>query len=147
MITIDQVKDDIRSGKSTRIYYSTASFWWTHLDADLEDSTAMGKLAQSNKRDAIMASMTVPKDEKDRMAKLFAGLETMHQIPLDPDGCPLMQTDKPLGWVEAAEQQSDHFGKHGLAAFIKTHHQNHDGQPFRTWPEVNSWIDINIFTP
>lgn len=37
-ITLEQIKKDIESGKSDKIYYSSATTWWTHLEEDLIDA-------------------------------------------------------------------------------------------------------------
>ena len=42
-ITLDQIKKDIAEGKTSAIYYSSKTLWWTHLDTDLEESTEIGK--------------------------------------------------------------------------------------------------------
>ena len=46
MITLEEVKADIKSGKSKRIYYSQNNLWWTHLDSDVIEAREQGKKAQ-----------------------------------------------------------------------------------------------------
>ena len=42
MYTLEQIKQDIKDGKSKKIYYSTHTLWWTHLDSDLQEATIEG---------------------------------------------------------------------------------------------------------
>lgn len=68
-------------------------------------------------------------------------------LPCDPRGGMIL-TDNPRCFLRAAETSPDHFGKHGLKAFMAAHHENmalrkDDPWPgcFSTWEEYNDAID------
>ncbi len=67
-----------------------------------------------------------------------------HGLPCDPRGGVLFQTEDVEGFLRCAEQGPDHYGKHGLRAFMAAHHLNclhseEDPRPWcmRTWDEYN----------
>lgn len=73
------------------------------------------------------------------------------QLPCDPRGSVLFETDKPLDFIEAAEKNQNHYGKHGLEAFVAAYHGNvttDAGRPtsFDSWDEYNTLIDAKITT-
>jgi len=139
-ITLKQIQDDIESGKSTHIFYSTAGCWWTHLESDLEDATKTGRQQTKENHERMMADPKVPQEEKDRMKGLYeyAG-KGSH--PVGPDGAPLMQMDDPNKWMQDALSKPDHYGKHQLDALLLSHHQNCDNQNFDSWKGYNAVLD------
>ncbi len=141
-MTIEQVRADIISGKSKRIYYSAHTLWWTHLDSDIEESTKIGQIAMDEDSKKFMARTDIPESEKERYKALkeIANRSAV-TIPLDPTGCTLYQTDDLMEWINRAEKLPDHFGKHGLKAFMMSHHQNCK-QCFGRWEDYNNFIDI-----
>lgn len=69
-------------------------------------------------------------------------------IPCDPRGGVLLQTDDVQGFLEAAEKNVTHYGRHGLRAFMAAHHANtqvgeHDERRtcFETWEPYNRLLD------
>ena len=68
-----------------------------------------------------------------------------HQLPCDPRGSVLMQGE--LGkFLEAAKANPDHYGKHGLKAFMAAYHGNlltDDGRPtsLERWAKYNEILD------
>lgn len=69
-------------------------------------------------------------------------------LPCDPRGSVLMMTDDVEGFLKAAENSSFHYGKHGLRAFMASHHLNCiesliSMRPWcePTWQEYNNAID------
>lgn len=69
-------------------------------------------------------------------------------IPCDPLGGVLMQTDKVEEFLEAAEKNPGHYGRHGLRAFMAAHNDNcvlshQDPRPacFRSWEQYNDALD------
>jgi len=69
-------------------------------------------------------------------------------LPCDPRGGMLMMTDDVEGFLSAAEANPEHYGKHGLRAFLAAHHRNMtrsraDVRPwcFRTWAEYDAVLD------
>lgn len=124
-ITLERIEQDILEGKSRMIYYSARGAWWTHLDSDLENATQMGHQLQAERHQAFMASDEVSEEKKLHMAALMNKLtEADHQLPLDPFGCPLFQTDRLTEFVAAAKKNAAHYGEHGIDAFVAAHHQN-----------------------
>lgn len=67
-------------------------------------------------------------------------------LPCDPRGCTLLQTDNIEGFLKSAVENSDHYGKYGLTAFVLAYHGNiikPDGSPtsFRRWDDYNQLLD------
>lgn len=144
MITLEQIKADIKAGRSTQVYFSPACLWWTHLDDDLKDSTKAGRVMQKRNHEALMMSPNLSDEKRNQLDALYKIAsdipeENMMGIPLDPWGSPLMMCDA-KGWVDAAEGDVPHFGKHGLLAFVRTHHQN-SNEKLLKWAQVNEAID------
>lgn len=73
-------------------------------------------------------------------------------LPCGPSGEMLLETDNPMGFIAAAENSVDHYGKHGLKAFVAAYHGNlldDNGTPtsFKTWQEYNDLIDKQLSEP
>jgi hypothetical protein len=100
--TIEQVKADIASDPAAMIFYAVHSCWWTHNPKHL------GKASPPK-------GITVNGVEIEP-----------HLIPVDPRGSVLMQTREgdALTFIENAEKDPSHYGKHGLSAFMAAHHEN-----------------------
>lgn len=69
-------------------------------------------------------------------------------LPCDPRGSVLLQTDAPLAWIEQAEANPEHYGRHGLRAFMAAHALNcqrgpEDHRPWSlgTWEAYNDLLD------
>lgn len=66
-------------------------------------------------------------------------------LPCDPRGGVLMMAPA-LDFIENAEQQPEHYGRHGLAAFIAAHNDNcvvdRKADPLRQWC-MRSWEEYN----
>lgn len=69
-------------------------------------------------------------------------------LPCDPRGGVLLQTDKPGEFLQAAKDNPEHYGKHGLRAFMAAHHLNcvvsetdMRSSCLRTWEEYNELIN------
>ena len=71
-------------------------------------------------------------------------------IPCDPRGSVLRQTGMDLmDFIEHAEAQPDHYGKHGILTFAAAHHGNvltDDGRPtsLTCWEEYDALVDTKI---
>ena len=70
------------------------------------------------------------------------------RLPSDPRGGVLFEAHDVDAWFQAAEAKPDHYGKHGLAAFIAAHHLNcvvslgdWRSTCMETWREYNALID------
>ena len=67
-------------------------------------------------------------------------------IPCDPRGSVLLSTEAD-GFFKAAEANPDHYGKHGLTAFVAAHNDNCALEPdgrrwsLRNWQEYNDLLD------
>ena len=70
-----------------------------------------------------------------------------HCLPCGPRSEVLLETDNPVKFIEAAEQNPGHYGKHGLDAFVAAYHGNvvveETGFPtsFNTWNKYNDLLD------
>lgn len=69
-------------------------------------------------------------------------------LPCDPRGGVLFQTNQAEEFLKAAEANAEHYGKHGIKAFLAAHNDNMAvsetiPQPtcFRTWDEYNAILD------
>lgn len=66
-------------------------------------------------------------------------------LPCDPRGSVLFETEDVEGFLQAAEAHPEHYGKHGLRAFLAAHHQNAclNGRPWSagSWDSYNSALD------
>ena len=146
-MTIEQVIKDIESGKSKMIFYSAGTPWWTHLESDLEEASKIGRQRMRENHDRMMKDPKLPQEHKDRMNALFelANSGKAH-TPLDPLGCTLYQTDKPMDFIRSAKKKKQHYGRHGLKALILSHHQNCK-EPMATWEDYNKMIDFNENVP
>lgn len=139
-MTLEQIKKEIKEGKVPYIYYSSNTLWWTHLESDLEKSTKEGVKARDRSHKKLMRRGNIPNGEKSRINALYK-MSCKGSHPLDPSGSPLMMTVEVHEWIEVAEQKPEHFGKHGLKAFMKSHHQNSNGICLETYDEYNNLID------
>lgn len=45
-------------------------------------------------------------------------------IPCDPRGGVLFQTDNVIGFIESAVKNPEHYGRHGIRAFMAAHNDN-----------------------
>lgn len=138
-ISIDQVFQDIMSEKSSMIYYSAQTLWWTHLVDDLENAGVLGRIAEKAKIEEILSNPLVPQSQKDSLIK-WTNDPHFGKIPTDPSGSPLYQFPDPMKWLKEAIASPKHYGRHGLNAFILTHHKN-SLTMFRSWASVNAKID------
>lgn len=141
-MNIEQIKAAIAAGQCKKIYYSAHTLWWTHSEADLKESTELGKAAQVVRSERTLADPNISDEKKQRLKGLLEMINGgSGTIPLDPSGSPLMQYDNPTEWIERAEQKPEHFGTHGIQAFLKAHHHNCGGLCFSRWQEYNLLCD------
>ena len=61
-------------------------------------------------------------------------------IPCDPAGGVLLQTDDIDGFFKSARDKPDHYGRHRLRAFMAAHHSTGVG-PFIGWDAYNNALD------
>jgi hypothetical protein len=62
-------------------------------------------------------------------------------IPCDPTGAPLFEESNVERWIKQSESNPGHFGKHGLDAFMFSHHQNCQNFVSNKWDNYNNRID------
>lgn len=67
-------------------------------------------------------------------------------IPTDPAGAPLFMTNNVEGFLKDAADHADHYGKHGIDAFMLAYHgnvENEDGMPrcSTQWDQYNQLLD------
>ncbi len=141
-MNIEQIKASIASGQCKTIFYSAHTLWWTHSVEDLKQATETGRATQSERHSRMLADPTVPEATKQQLKGLMQ-IIARGNTPLDPSGSPLMQTDNPTEWISMAEKKPEHFGRHGIQAFLKAHHQNCGGLCFSKWEQYNLLCDKN----
>jgi len=112
--------EDIRRQQPAIVFYSAKTCWWTSDPNDL--CCPHGNPMR-----------TCPAGDGDG-------------IPLDPSGSPLFQTDDVEGFLKSAEEAPEHYGRHGLRAFILAYHGNvlsEDGLPrcSSKWEMYNDLLD------
>ena len=123
-INFNEVMSDIRRGASTKIYFSAKSLWWTHLKSDLIEATERGHAYK----------LAIAKREG-------RGVYVRAEGETDPLGEPVKVFPKPGLWMKNSSKQAGSFGKHGLRAFMKAHHQNTSTYFSNKWADYNNLID------
>ncbi|AVR47227.1 hypothetical protein C7S20_19310 [Christiangramia fulva] len=137
---LEQVKKDIQEGRSTMIFYSAQTLWWTHLESDLEEARELGRKTQERNHKKMMKDSRIPKKDKQRMKAMFKEISKHNHVPLDPSGSVLFEMETPMYWITEAEKKPNHFGVFQLEAFMKTHHQNCNNHCFTSWDDVNAQL-------
>lgn len=141
-ITLQQVKDDIASGKCKKIYFAQKTLWWTHDYDDLQPSTDIGLEFCKGRHKAEMKNPKISRENKSRLTLLFNNfMNAKNRPPLDFTGNPLCETTDLKKWIDGAEQNTGVFGRNGLNAFMRMHHKNCQGKAFENWDQVNFDID------
>jgi hypothetical protein len=152
-ITLEQVEADIKAGKCKMIYLCSFSLWWTHLDADVAEATEQGHVFRAEADQNMLNDPNCPEEQKARLR----GLKQFHAnlikenpeafpggasaVPVSPIGAPLLQNDDPAKFIAQSRQFANNYGKHGLKAFIKTHHRNCEDHFYNKWHKYNDLID------
>lgn len=141
-ISIHRVKEDIESGESTMIYYSTRTMWWTHLDTDLVDSTIKGREKTYKSLEKRLDMENLNDTARQQIQEAINEIKYNCTLPVDLEGNVLYMHNDPKGWVDDAEERSYLFGKHGLDAFMQSHHQNCNKGCPKTWEDINNYLDV-----
>lgn len=121
MITLEQIKADIKSGKCKKIILSDKFLWWTHLESDLVDATISG--------------------EQYLIRNDPFGLEKNKHNFTDPLGGKINVNNDPHKFIIKTLLNPKHYGKHRIQAFLKAHHQNCDNFFSNKWQGYNDLID------
>ena len=114
---LEQIKRDILSGKAKKVYYSDKSLWWTHLKTDVIDATEKGRKYLDATNQAIVGGF------------------------VDPIGAKIHSANA-KDWLKKSLSNPNWYGKHGLKAFVFTHHQNCQQFFSNKWDEYNKKIDL-----
>jgi len=129
---------EVRAARPSTIYYGARTCWWTH------DPTHLGRTSGST----IRADGTIVDDRTGKVMgsmPIASGRERkVGGLPCGPRGEVLYQTDDVEGFLSSAEQNPQHYGRHGLEAFMAAHHLNCavDATTRRPW-SFESWDDYN----
>lgn len=137
--TLESIKFDIQMGVCKRIYVSSRTLWWTHREEDLIQATKLGRLRQKIKFKTLLKGPTLSMEDKRRIKNLMDACKKAI-TPLDPDGAPLYINNDPMQFILDSEANAENYGRHGLAAFIKSHHKN-SLQAFPDWESYNKLLD------
>lgn len=145
-LTFETLMDQALQGKIPAIYYSAHTLWWTHDPKDVEAATKTGTKKQELDHASFMDDPHIPADVKRQQDSLWRKIKTS-SIPKDPIGGPLMMITKKesvIDWFKTAQRRPEHFGRWGLQAFMRAHHQNCNGHVDRTWAFYNKeWKPLN----
>jgi hypothetical protein len=113
----------VREAKPAKIYYGANTCWWTHDPEHVRQTRAA-------------------------FAVLHPDVPAANHLPCDPRGGVLFETDDVEGFLAAAEEKPEHYGHHGLAAFMAAHHLNcvrSRSDPrswcFREWDDYSRLLD------
>lgn len=110
---------------------------------------------------SIIKAITMEEIEQIKPAMIFHGMQspwwthdpahlgaTASGLPCDPSGGPLFETRHTAEFLAEARANPQHYGKHGLAAFMAAHHLNcrtnmDDLKPtcLRDWNAYNAVLD------
>jgi hypothetical protein len=96
---------DVRAARPKMIYYGARTCWWTH------DPNHLCNTGQQ-KANVVGAGGTIRQ------------VVSKQGLPCDPRGGVLFQTDDIEGFLRAAEEHAEAYGRHGLRAFMAAHHEN-----------------------
>lgn len=83
----------------------------------------------------IIEKVTLPQIREANPPMIFYGANTcwwthdpahlvVRGVPTDPRGGVLFETDDVQGFLDCAEANALHYGKHGIRAFLAAHHMN-----------------------
>ncbi len=150
-ISLDQVKDDIRSGKCKRIYLSSQSLWWTHLESDVQEATRQGFEFKKRVQEKLLNDPNIPTEDKHILIKMNADVEASyvnnpklllnHAFFTDPIAHMIIENNFPERFIAQTIMNPAHFGKHKLKAFMQAHHQNTKDFFGNKWKAYNDYID------
>lgn len=112
----------IRALKPKTIYYGANTCWWTHDPADLRE-TKVDESQLLRTAENFRLNARRPNDPIDEYLER-ARRTHIHSLPTDPRGGVLFETNDVEAFLKAAEDNSEHYGKHGLRAFMAAHHAN-----------------------
>jgi hypothetical protein len=138
---------DVRESGAQMIFYAARTCWWTH------DASHLSRLPPATETEIVRTAenfrlncgrVDAPLDEFIEQARRTHE----HRLPCDPRGSVLFQTDDVHGFLNAAAERPEHYGKHGLRAFMAAHHSNcvvslDDPGPWsdESWDAYNDALD------
>lgn len=145
-ITLSEVEES----RSATIYYGANTSWWTHDPNHLSLTPPATEEEIRRVAETLRLQAAGPtggcrpiEDFIDR-----ARHAKSHRLPCDPRGGMLYETDNVAGFLAAAVEMSEHYGRHGLRAFMAAHHLNSvlsldDPRPWcdRGWDAYNDALD------
>lgn len=149
-ITREQIRKDIEEKKSRTVYYSSGTLWWTHLDSDVIEATKRGRKYMDARNKQFFEDPSKSDLEKAKLRSLLRSLDEAKksrggvELPCDPIGSPLYKMDDPMKWLNQSESKPDFCGRHGLQAFVLTHHQNCQDYFSNKWEGYNDYIDRKL---
>ena len=139
------MRDVELSGQKT-IYYAAGTCWWTHDPAHLSLTTPVSESAVQSFAENLLRNSGRPKEKLGEYLEMARNTMS-HRLPCDPRGSVFMEADL-KGFLTAARNSREHYGKHGLRAFMAAHHLNcvlslEDERPWseRTWEAYNEALD------
>lgn len=137
MITLKQLEREMRIGTKF-VWFSSGSLWWTHSEKDVSDATKLGYDYFQKELVKKVNSQLVSSNEKQALFKIRENINK--KMPCDPVGFPLKKMNFKT-WMKNSLDAEELYGKHGLNAFLMTHHQNNKSFFTNKWDSVNNYID------
>lgn len=138
MITLKQLKRAARIDGEKFVYFSSGSLWWTHLQSDVDEATIAGRKYFLRELKNKVNRQDVSPQEKKMLLEISSNQSK--GLPCDPVGFPIKKMNYNT-WLEQSLSNPEHFGKHGLNAFVFTHHQNCKSFFSNKWDSYNDYID------
>lgn len=133
--------------KAETIYYAANTCWWTHDPAHLSRTPPATEEQIRRTADNFRLNSGRHLDPLENFMER-ARRAHAHRLPADPRGSVLYETNKVRGFLEAAETHPEFYGRHGLRAFMATHHLNcilslDDPRPWSEskWDAYNDALD------
>jgi hypothetical protein len=121
---IEQVTmKDVRESGAKMIFYAARTCWWTHDPTHLSrlPPATEGEIKRTAENFRLNSGrLNSPIDEFMERARRTHE----HRLPCDPRGSVLFQTDDVHGFLNKAAENPEHYGPHGLRAFMAAHHSN-----------------------
>lgn len=114
--------EDVRAARPTAIYYGANTCWWTHDPSHLRTTGV-------TEEDVMRSARNFRANSSTKDAPLGPFIERARKahgrgLPCDPTGGMLFQTDEVEKFLAEAERNVEHYGPHGLRAFMAAHHSN-----------------------
>ena len=147
MINLKQIEKDVRAGKSNTIWCSKFTRWWTHLPADVEEATVLGKAALRMKRKKAMRNPSFSDKDKEIVGKQFDMVKNS-SVPLDPTGSPITIYERGVEkWIKETAALLIYHNQADMDVLISCHHRNCKHHIPKSWSEAGELLKESKIKP